>query len=311
MNTRRNIFAPLLLTFLCASNGMSALLDHSHVTIKYAIGPYCVEQKDGNVYRVGFFAALFGVLAHLDWCERTGHTPVVYWDKRSAYYDEKRGGNAWEYFFKPVSDAVYDPSCDTLSTNLCAPDHTVIKHFCKHEHSYRLFVHRIIEKYIHLQPHIQKRIDDFYQRHMRDIPTIGIHLRGTDKQREIRIPDPLTLIAKANELAQQYPQCQFLVATDEERLLELAKSHLHGSVISYDAQRSHTNMPVHQDRTLQDRAELGADVLIECILLSRCTKLVHSHSNVSYTATFFNPDIDDCFIHEERPRTPRTSSPSS
>jgi hypothetical protein len=264
---------------------------------RYSIGAYSFTTFQGETMRVGFFAAFFAVLAHLNWCDKHGFTPTIFWDERSAYYDAARGPNAWEYYFEPVSSLRYDAAHDTLITSLCAPDFTTIKHFCKHDEEYRLFVHGIIKKHIRLKPAVQEIIDSFYYEHSMDcIPTIGVHLRGTDKKTEIAIPHPLELIMVANKVAQTFKECQFFVATDEESLLDLARTHLHGPVISYPAQRSASGIPVHLDKKQANRSQLGSDVLVECILLSRCTALVHSHSNVSYTATFFNPFIDDYFV---------------
>lgn len=275
---------------------------------RYAIGAYSFTDFKGNIMRVGFFAAFFAVLAHLNWCDHHGFTPIIFWGEQSAYYDAEYGPNAWEYYFEPVSTLRYDPAHDMLITSLCAPDFTTIKHFCKHDLEYRIFVNGIISRHIRLKPTMQQRIDEFYYGNQMDrIPTIGVHLRGTDKKTEIAIPHPLELIMVANKVAQLYGQCQFFVATDEEQLLDLARTHLHGPVISYPAHRSVSGIPVHLDQTQICRAQLGSDVLAECLLLSRCTALVHSHSNVSYTATFFNPYIDDYFVEAPTRKSVRSA----
>ena len=91
------------------------------------------------------------------------------------------------------------------------------------------------------------------------------------------------------KLANKYKGYQFLIATDEERLLNEAIKKIKSKVIYYKCYRSPDKMPIHCKSP--NKAQVGEDVLIEAMLLSKCSKLIHSISNVSTAALFFNPEL--------------------
>ena len=150
----------------------------------------------------------------------------------------------------------------------------------------------LIDRYIKLQPWVQKKIDTFYDTHFNNKITIGIHLRGTDKKKETVPIDPLLIFAKANKIASliDSKSVQFFVATDEQQLLDLAYIHLKGPIVAYDSIRSTDKSPLHLSNNLP-KAQLGEEILIETILLSRCHIFLHTHSNVSTCVLYFNPEL--------------------
>jgi len=247
----------------------------------------------------GLFSNFFGVLNALRWCDGSGHTPVVYWDNVSKYYiPEGYNGsrNVWEYYFKPVSTLAYNPP-DKIYRGYLAPDGRGILHKpfnCKKMLECRFWGHGLIKKYIQPNEIVQNKVDAFYKKYLEGKKTIGIHLRGTDKKSEVKPVAPELIFKEANK----YKGYQFLVATDEERLLALAKQSLDGPVISYDAYRSLDGKPVH--RAKPHKARIGEDVVVEVLLLSRCDKFLHTCSNVSSAVMFFNPHLPHImFLHNE------------
>jgi hypothetical protein len=124
---------------------------------------------------------------------------------------------------------------------------------------------------------------------------IGIHLRGSDKKFEAFPVDVNLIFKKANDLAESsVNHYQFFVATDEERLLNLAKQKLKGKVIYYDSHRSKNGFAIHY--TKQNGAVLGEEILIEAQLLSKCDFFLHTRSNVATAVMFFNPYIKNIFF---------------
>ena len=131
-----------------------------------------------------------------------------------------------------------------------------------------------------------QKLDDFYNENILKKRTIGIHLRGTDKQIEVKPNNPLLLIKDANK----NKNCQFFIQTDEYSLLELAKKNLNGKIIHYTYQLSQNCKTIHYTQHL-NKAILGEEILIEAILLSKCDKFIHTLSNVSTAVVYFNPNI--------------------
>lgn len=258
---------------------------------KYVIG----------AHQGGFFAAFLAVLNHLAYCEKTHKTPVVYWGDRSWYYLRQGfngSHNVWEYYFKPVSTLLYDPKKDMTHASYDAGNGQF--HYTALDDNMRHKAHTLIAKYIRIQPIIQKKIDTFYQKHMHGKHTIGIHLRGTDKLLEVQPVPVEKIIAAALEHA--HHDTQFLIASDEQRLIERAIQLLSGyRVIFYDCYRSTNSQPLHNNHqqcydangrsSKPTCAQLGEDVLVEAALFARCDVLVHTGSNVSAAAFYFNPNL--------------------
>jgi hypothetical protein len=238
----------------------------------------------------GFFAGFIVVLNHLGWCKQHNKIPIVHWGKGSLYYQKEEfngnSTNAWEYYFEPVSNTTYNDN-DYKSFKFSLGDPNL--HYKILDQYSRNLAYELICQYIKIKPCVQKKIDDFYQQNMAHRRTIGIHLRGTDKITEEKLVTPEKIVAIA--LAQADPDTQFLISSDEQRLLEIMTSLLKGyDVIYYNCQRSTNGKPLHLKS--QHPAQGGEDVLVEVSLLAKCDLLVHSLSNVSTAALYFNPKME-------------------
>jgi hypothetical protein len=246
----------------------------------------------------GFFSAFFGVLNHLYWCERTGNTPVVYWGRESHYWhkDGYNGSlNAWEYFFEPVSlqTATESEPRDTyflVDTSICVWPAIPIASETRER---ILLANRLINTYIKINSIVDNKVTSFFNNNMLGKKTIGIHLRGSEKTSEVRGVDPLIILARANQEAELLGDCQFLVATDEYQLLRLAEKTLHRKVIHYPCRRANDSVPLYRLRSIENKALLGEDVLIEMLLLTQCDLFLHTYSNVSSAVLYFNPSLKD------------------
>ncbi len=246
----------------------------------------------------GFFSSFICTLNHLIWCEENNKIPVVYWGENSQFYSSKgfNGAmNVWEYYFEPVSDLSY--CCGDHIDTSCWPQTNYTIYVWMLDTVSRVRINQLINRYVKLKPAIKNKIDDFYKSHMEGKKTIGIHLRGTDKCWEQPSVALETLINKAIEIADA--TTQFYIASEDERLFERAKEMLKGRVIYYDVIRSSNDGWMWQGQHPQ-RAQLGEDVLIEAQLLSKCHALVHTYSNVSTAALFFNPYMENFLFYNLR-----------
>ncbi len=244
-------------------------------------------------WQAGFFAAFIGVLNHLAWCKDTNMTPVINWN--NAIYYQAEGYNnskdAWEYYFEPVSTLKYTPG-DFVNSHFYAGQSIYFTGWTV-DHFSRAKAYYLIKNYIKVNAIVQKKIDDFYNEHMKGKRTIGIHLRGTDKHTE----EPQVPVEKILEIANSFAdgQTQFFVASDDIRLFNKAKEILKGRVLSIDAFRIATEQffwVAYQS----NKAKLCEEVIIDCQLLSRCEKMIHTFSSVSTAALFFNPWLDNILL---------------
>ncbi len=248
----------------------------------------------------GLFYNFLGVINNLQYCKKNNLEPIVYWGKHNLYYEEtgyQGSKNVWEYYFEPISNASYT-SKDYLWNSNRTPDGEEIipiaNEYCEKyaKQEFREAGHTIIQEYVKLKPYIKQKVESFFQEHMFAKKTIGIHLRGTDKKAEIQPVNPDDILNDANVIAQNFPGCQFFIATDEERLLKKAQSILKRKVIYYDAYRSSNGQAIHWGNKKLPKAKLAEEVIIEATLLSRCDFFLHTCSSVSTAVLLLNPQLN-------------------
>ncbi len=254
---------------------------------------------------MGFFASFFSTIHNVQACTDNNLIPVVLWDSQCLYYQPEgynNSLNAWEYYFEPVSHLNYQSGDPVSRVHLLPAKNNSIYHvFNVADYSTqggpaRKAMNDLITKHVKLKPQINDKVNEFYTKKMEGKKTIGIHLRGTDKHKEVRPTPPMEILTKANE----YKDYQYFVATDEQALLELAKKVLNGPVIYYDSLRSADNKPIHFGSI--NKAKAGEDVLIEALLLAKCDQFIHTHSNVSIAVLCFNPNLKSIFFAPNRSR---------
>ncbi len=265
-----------------------------------------LESRNSQVHFIGpwyglFLASINCVLNHIWWCEKNNRIPVVYWDSRSPYYNSQGFNgkrNAWEYYFEPVSDInPTPPRPPAMKFTPTTPDTVIFSHRIIDQPK-RHLASEFIKKYIKIRPVIMHKIDRFYVQNMEGKHTIAIHLRGTDKGREERLIPPEKIIPVALKYAR--PDTQFLLASDEERLMKRMIQLLHGrKVIYYDCYRSpNSGNPVLSKKPKPSRGQMGEDVLVEVSLMARSDMLIHTLSNVSSAALYFNPDLEHVTVRQ-------------
>lgn len=242
----------------------------------------------------GFFSNFFGALNQLDWCEKNNKIPVIYWDNKSHYYNPSGfndATNVWEYYFEPVSNLTYEPG-EPIHKNYGPPTGQGLGSFSsllKNKHRGK----NLIDRHIRIRAETTAKIEQFYQTHMAGKKTIGIHIRGTDKYKEIKRVSAEKIIDAAN----QFHGYQYLVATDEQKSLKKAQKYLNGKVIFYNCQRSYDGQPLHLGQNYKNNAaQLGEDILVEAQLLSRCDIFIHTNSNVAFGVLYFNPNLKHIFL---------------
>lgn len=242
--------------------------------------------------RVGFFSNFFGVLNYLAWMEKEEDEFMVYWDKKSLYY-QKEGfngvtHNVWEYYFEPIFDDVVYQEGDSICRKFSpSPGNEFI--FYRISLYYREKAKKLIDKYIRIKPIVLKKINYFYDTYMSNKRTVGVYWRGTDKCKERRKVSQEEILLEAKKNADS--KMQFLIVSDEMSFIQKAKEILsEDKIIHYDCFRSSDGTPIHKG--VYSRAQAGEDVLVEVMLLSRCDKLIFTYSNVSAGVLYFNPQLD-------------------
>lgn len=119
---------------------------------------------------------------------------------------------------------------------------------------------------------------------------LGVHIRGTDHHTEIE-PVPISKIIKIIDKKRRKFDRIFLATDDENMLNTLLNKFGSDGIIYHQVIRSSDKTAVHTEKTVQNRYQLGIEVLIDCYCLAHCTEAVLVHSNLSYTALVLNPHL--------------------
>ncbi|HYN22693.1 MAG TPA: hypothetical protein VE078_17165 [Thermoanaerobaculia bacterium] len=183
----------------------------------------------------------------------------------------------------------------------------------------RLEANKIIREYIHPRAYIQRKVDDFFACHMATGYIIGIHARGTDaiSKEETRPHRQGSLVlskysAEVQRLLNIHPEAKIFVATDDQASLDYFKERFGSRVIAYDSLRHEGGdvagegptgeiMPAYIAGDRDRAARNGEEAVIEYLLLSRCSHLIHNAGSLARTALLNAPDLPHTNTH--RPQT--------
>ena len=176
-------------------------------------------------------------------------------------------------------------------------------------HSSALYEHRkqindYIEKYVKIREEISNKIDSFADKYFTK-NVLGVHIRGTDKKSEsvhgqrpfVTIEDYLIII---QEYIEKNSDAVIFVASDNnEAIKRIFQRFPDNRIIVYNCTRMSaysSTVPIHLSPYRGPTA--GEEALIDCILLSRCSHLICTDSNLSAAALYFNPEMPCSFVNK-------------
>ena len=236
----------------------------------------------------GMFSIFCNVLALVKYYDQGYYRGIeVNFEDKGLYYIPSLGKNWWNYYCEPISLGEKRKVKYVRSTPPFSKPWEAFKHTSREE------AFALIQKYIHLKPHIQNKVDNFEKVHFMNYFAICVHYRGTDKRPdslqdsyERIVREILNVMKKNGDL-----KYKIFVATDEQPFLDYMIGLFGNKVCFYeDALRSTDGKPLHISLNY-DHYKNGEDALIDCVLLSRGNILIRPDSNLSRWSEFFNPNI--------------------
>jgi hypothetical protein len=242
----------------------------------------------------GFFSCYQVVVGFLNWYEEQRAAGLasgmkVFFEK-GLYFDATVGPNWWEYYFEPIQTS--EPPArhvnDIGDTQKSAWATAAISTLSRERAG------EIIRKYVRVKPHIQDKIDRFVEAHFRNEHVVGVHYRGTDKSSEApRVAFEVVRKEIQNAVAGA-SQWVVFVATDEQGFLDYIRGVFGAKVVCINACRSTNHEPIHHIDgawAKTNRYNLGEEAVIDCVLLSRTSVMIRTHSNLSSSAANINPTL--------------------
>lgn len=255
---------------------------------------YIIRQCKGR----GLFSLVSSVICHVHLANKFGLVPVVDFknyqtEHNDSGYDASDNlthGNAWEYYFKPVSDVSLDEayrSQKVLLSGFSVPEGY------PHQISQEISLRETGINCIRLRDDLAKEIDGLHARYFASHKVLGVHFRGQEMKimPNHYLPPSKRQIKYAIDSAIRDSGFErIFVITEDAGYLEFLKEAYGSAVISMPHYR--TKEPVNAYRQYSrpmHKYLLGKELLIDTMLLARCQGIVSSYSNISDMARLFNP----------------------
>lgn len=228
----------------------------------------------------------------------------VLFGRESCYFDEEmyrtQGiDNVWDcYFEQPHTDNPPHHSEVLSEVGLLHDDFSEFRdqYMAPELRSERRYAyHDLITKNVKLLPHVQSKVDEFYQREFKNKKVLGLHCRGTDH------PDKKPMHEYVKYINQHIENYDILfVCSDEEERVEYIKSVYGRKVVVYPTFRSKNEQPLHYQSSHQwSKYYIGEDVIVEAYLLSKVDRLLCcTSSNVNYFVRALSPTIPFTIFNE-------------
>jgi len=180
----------------------------------------------------------------------------------------------------------------------------------------------IIRQHVRPRAEIEAEADKFFTEQLKGRPTIGVHLRGTDAlvdPKRVRQGHHLDFSAYKyviEGLLRAEPASQLFVASDSETSVEKMRQMFGDRVIASNALRHKGGplagkgptggiMPAYLTEAPDLAALSGEEALIDYLLLSRCSALVHNGSSLSRTVMLNVPSMPVFNTTLRRPSIPQ------
>lgn len=282
-----------------------------------------------STFGSGFFAELGQVIRHLVYFNNKNLKRFyVDWTSEFFPFKDNPTGNGWDLYFElktanaPHSnDFVYGHANleHILHDQRCTDRFTQYKKY----RFYRDIVNYTFNKFIKIKQNILDEVNEFYNEKMDGHYCIGVHIRYADAHKneqpgEIKLIDYVQEVKKLIKMHKNEDPIIFIASDSHlaiERFKKEFKKHPIVYTIAFRAEKREDPHLIYEFAAYykahpQEFHEKkpgyfgGKMALVDCLLLSKCNVMVHTQSNVSEFATFFNPGIESVFLPKGLPPKP-------
>jgi hypothetical protein len=256
----------------------------------------------------GFFSSLFQIIDNIHYCEINDMKPIIAIGEKYLY--QNNNSNPWNFFFENINDNIIEGEEKEITTltqnaNFLVDDYMMacpsrgdyhLNLWNKVESrnkdleiEYRIKINDIIKKYIKPIFKIETKINSFIQTNYED-SMLAVHIRGTD----YGFHCVQSYIDKIKDIQKEKNYKKIFVASDNhEAIIKINEAF--DNVCFYEtnlrAENLNSRSPVCHIVSGDDKIKHGEDVLIECLLLSKCNEIICINSNVAGAACLFNPNM--------------------
>lgn len=254
----------------------------------------------------GFFANYLFVIEHIIYAKKKGWIPVVDMENYPTLYNEiypvDGKMNGWEYYFIQPNNVLLEDAYSSRNYIISDTSH-YIKYlpYIEGDNEFQILPDKITDifKNICSIVPLKESIKDMLEMDSSLLrgKVIGVHIRGTDKRlyvKDHRISADLQKYIQAtNEIISSFEVDKIFLCCDEEKTVDIFREYYGNKLIVNDAFRAKEgdtegiHLKLNSERK-DHHFLLGYEVLRDCYMLSKCSYLVFSHSNVTNVALIWN-----------------------
>ena len=150
----------------------------------------------------------------------------------------------------------------------------------------------LIKNHLIIKNNVLELVDSFFNENMKNKKPLGLHYRATDKFSETKIISYEFIIKNLEYYIDKYPDTELVfVSTDDRNFIPFLENNFSKRPIYYhqDSFRSNSKTSIHLSG--QDLYKINLDAIVNCLLLSKCTSLMKTASNLSAWSKLFNPNL--------------------
>lgn len=255
---------------------------------------FIIRRNNSNV---GLFSYVIGALGGIVYAVDQGYIPIIDMQNYSnPYLDEKKGGNAWEYFFeqpcgyslKDIEHAKNVILSEGIPTWNC-PDMRVFEEandeyaFWKQMWNEYVRINKLTFEHIY---YISKGMD--YKN------SCGVIIRGTDYTKNKPIghpvqPTPDQAIKTVDELLKKWGYNNFFLTTEDQKMYTLFRKFTDFNLMSLNSYRldkddiTNYNIPEKISNTIGGYKH-GLDYLTNVWIVSQCESIIAGKCGASIAA---------------------------
>ncbi len=255
---------------------------------------YVIKRTPG----AGLFSNVIFVLNHLLIAKKHNFIPVIDMKNFPTIYSENykihKTNNSWEYYFENLNkyklDDVYKSEKVIFTSNR-------FYRYMTHEINSKNF--ESIKKFIKIKKRHINFANNFFNENLKNKKVLGVHYRGTSYKSSANHPFPPTkkqIIKKVDKLIKKENFDAIFLCTEEKRYLKLFKERYKNKLFYIDSFRSNSDNAFKLYPRKNHRYELGKEILIETLILSKCNTFLHIDTNVSLFVKFFSKNSSPKFI---------------
>ncbi len=272
------------------------------------------------MFERGLFSYLHTMIIAAYYSEKEKVELYVDWSDADNYLDKKM--NLFDHFFEQPFGVksiegyeIVEDDCDwnRFWNKFWVPFH---KSVISHSQTYitkpdeRERFSKLVRKYVKIKPHFLAKVDNFYMKYLSK-NTLAVHIRGLDMRtffnpyRKLhKLTPPIWMFYRTiNMKLKEGDYDTLFICSDDQELVDkflqrYSKQNMkkrYGreiKVVVNPSFKAGSYEALHlSKRHKVSRLQLAEEVLIDCLLMSRCKYLINQWSNVPNFAAVFNPNL--------------------